>query len=111
MDSVGSTSAYLMPSKMLVDAGFNLDKDIETFLLGNAMNGAFLAGETDALTITKLNYEELVTEKGEGKFTVVAEGPALPNDLIVASPHLSESFVQHFRIKFLKIKKRYYSKY
>lgn len=104
MDSVGSTSAYLMPSKMLVDAGFDLDKDIETFLLGKAMYEAFLVGETDALAITKLNYEELVAEEGEGLFTVVAEGPELPNDLIIASPHLPESFVQHLQDNVLENK-------
>ncbi|KZE37825.1 hypothetical protein AV656_09880 [Bhargavaea cecembensis] len=104
MDSVGSTSAYLMPSKMLVDAGFDLDRDIESYLLGDAMYEAFLAKETDAMTITRLNYEEMIEEEGEGLFTVVAEGQELPNDLIVASPHLPESFIQHLQDTILENK-------
>ncbi len=101
MDDVGSTSAYLMPSKMLVDAGFDLDKDIKIQMLGDSMDAAFIAGETDALAITQLNYEELVAEQGEGKYKVVAEGGSLPNDLIVASPHLPESFFEHMQDVFI----------
>jgi phosphonate transport system substrate-binding protein len=96
MNDVGSTSAYLMPSKMLIDEGFDIEQDVDLHLLGDAMYGAFLAEETDALALTQLNYEGLVEDEGD-RFNVVAQGDLLPNDLIVASPHLSESFVQHLQ--------------
>lgn len=101
LSDIGSTSAYIMPMKMFNDAGYDVENDIEAYTLGDTMYEAFLTGETDTLALTALNYEDLVEEEGD-IFNVVAEGPALPNDLIVASPHLPEDLVEFLEEKMIE---------
>lgn len=97
---VASTSGYLMPLKMIMDEGIDIENDIEVLPHGKANEGAFLAKEADIMTITELNYEKLVEEYGD-VFNVVAKGELLPNDLIIGSPHLDAAFVDDVQKKII----------
>ncbi|RXJ02466.1 phosphonate ABC transporter substrate-binding protein [Anaerobacillus alkaliphilus] len=97
MKEAGSTSGHIGPSSILIDHGFNLDRDVNILLLGGASVEALKSGEVDAIGDGIRVYNKMVEEDGEGKWRLLHEGPPLPQDPFVASPKLPESFKAEFR--------------
>lgn len=94
--NVGSTSGHLMPLKMLVDAGVDLETGITVSVLGNSNEEAFLTGEIDLLPTTLLNYQKIKTE-GIASYNIILQGDLLPNDLLVAGGHLDSAYIEGIR--------------
>lgn len=97
MSDAGSTSGHIGPSIIFMEAGFDLDKDLEIMLLGDLRIDAFKNGEVDALATRMTDYLQMVEEDGEGKYRVLVEGPPLPSDPFVANPKLPKDLVELIR--------------
>lgn len=102
MKDAGSTSGHIGPSAILVEAGFDLDNDVEILLLADARIEAFKNGEVDVLATGIKDFDKMVEEDGEGKYRILVEGPPLPADPIVAAPHLPEEFVEELKARILE---------
>ncbi|MBU9723463.1 MULTISPECIES: PhnD/SsuA/transferrin family substrate-binding protein [Bacillaceae] len=97
MKDTGSTSGHIGPSSILIDAGFDLDRDVNILLLGGASVEALKSGEVDAVGDGIRVFNKMVEEDGEGVWRLLHEGPPLPQDPFVANPNLPESFKAEFK--------------
>ncbi|MFP4697657.1 MAG: phosphate/phosphite/phosphonate ABC transporter substrate-binding protein [Eubacteriales bacterium] len=104
MKDIGSTSGHIGPSSILIENGFNLDKDFDgqIGMLGDARLETLRNGDVDAIGSGIKDYKKLVEQDGKESWTLVHEGPDLPNDLFVASPNLPKDFVAE--VKSLMVK-------
>ncbi|WP_062050974.1 PhnD/SsuA/transferrin family substrate-binding protein [Bacillus sp. JCM 19034] len=94
MKDAGSTSGHIGPSQILIEAGFDLDRDVDIKLLDGARIEAFKNHEVDVLATGIKDYHQIVEEDGEGKYRLLVEGPPLPNDVFVVGPNLPADFVK-----------------
>ncbi|MHA6630157.1 PhnD/SsuA/transferrin family substrate-binding protein [Pseudonocardia sichuanensis] len=100
MSDIGSTSGHLGPSQMLVDAGIDPLEEVEVLTVGDAVHQALERGDVDAVGIGCHDYEEFMAGEVRTDYPVLAEGPALPPDLLVAREGLSEETVRVVRATF-----------
>ncbi len=89
---VGSTSDHLAPAQLLADAGLDPQRDvIATHIDRNVAWEALKRGDVAAVGLGHRKLE-IVREKEKdlppGAFRVIARGPDLPNDVLVAGPHV-----------------------
>jgi phosphonate transport system substrate-binding protein len=99
---IGSTSQHLGPAQTLTDFGLAYGTDYSpTFVKRNVAVEALKRGDLAAIG---MNFTHLSTirekEPGVG-FRVVARGPDLPNDVLVASPKVDAEVVAKIRQAFL----------
>ncbi|HBE52657.1 MAG TPA: phosphonate ABC transporter substrate-binding protein, partial [Cyanobacteria bacterium UBA11369] len=82
---IGSTSGYLGPTKLLIDAGLNPQSDLKILMLGSKGLPSLQKGEVDAWGGSAVKYEQFLQEQGLSQSTlpVIAKGPLLPKDLFV----------------------------
>jgi phosphonate transport system substrate-binding protein len=90
---IGSTSDHLAPAQILADAGLDPQRDIiPTHIDRNVAWEALKRGDVAAVA---LGYRKLVIVRERekdlppGAFRVIARGPDLPNDVLVAGSHVS----------------------
>jgi phosphonate transport system substrate-binding protein len=104
MWKVGSTSGYLSPTKLLIDAGLNPQSDVKILILGSKGLPSLQKGEVDAWGGSAVKYEQFLQEQSlsESSLPVIAKGPLLPKDLFVASSQLEPETLE--RINSLLIK-------
>ncbi len=107
--SVGSTSKHLGPMQALKDYGIDPLKDITP--IHTKMNVAWEAlkkGDVAAVGMNHLNflsYRQLELDRGglpPGAFRVIARGPDLPNDILMAGAHVDAGIVEKVRKTFLE---------
>lgn len=97
MKEVASGSGHIAPSSILIDAGFDLDRDVEIMFLGNAAIEATRSGEVVAMADGIRVYDRMVEEDGAGVWRLLHEGPPLPQDPFVVGPNLPQSFKDEFK--------------
>jgi phosphonate transport system substrate-binding protein len=100
MSDVGSTSGHLGPSQMLVDAGLKPGENVEVLTVGDTTHEALKRGDVDAVGIGYHDYEEFMASDDAAKYRVLAEGPMLPPDLLMAREGLDEQTVTTIRDTF-----------
>lgn len=100
---VGSTSGYLGPTKLLMDAGLNTKSDVTILMLGSKGLPALQKGEVDAWGGSAVKYEQFLQEQGLSatSFPVIAKGPLLPKDLFVASSQVEPELVKQINSLFI----------
>ncbi|MCC5641057.1 phosphate/phosphite/phosphonate ABC transporter substrate-binding protein [Nostoc sp. CHAB 5844] len=103
MRSIGSTSGHIGPTKLLMDAGLDPKNDVKIAMLGDKGLQALKKGKVDAWATASDRYKnELAKEKlSEKDFSVIVEGPLLPNDVFVGSNQLASDFVADMRSRML----------
>ena len=106
MWKIGSTSGYLGPTKLLIDAGLNPQSDLKIVMLGSQGLPGLQKGEVDAWGGSAVKYEQFLQEQGlsASSLPIIATGPLLPKDLFVASSQLNPEVVK--QISSLLIKDR-----
>jgi phosphonate transport system substrate-binding protein len=95
MWEVGSTSGYLGPTKLLIDAGLDPKRDLTIELMAKKGLPALKDGKVDAWAGSIRRYDKfLESEKlTEADFPIIAKGPTLPSDPFVVNSKLGDEFV------------------
>jgi phosphonate transport system substrate-binding protein len=108
MGSVGSTSRHLGPIQALADGGINPMKDLEVVHTKVPVLWESLKrGDAAAVGMNHTEFRRLRTQEMEngghqpGAFRVIARGPDLPNDLLMAGSHVSDEMIGHLRDGFV----------
>jgi len=95
--SVGSTSKHLAPMQILADNGLDPLKDVEVLHTSVDLGWQSLKrGDVAAWGMTTDKFIKLRAKDGEmepGAFKVIARGPDLPNDVLLAAPHVDEATI------------------
>ncbi|RMG45575.1 MAG: phosphate/phosphite/phosphonate ABC transporter substrate-binding protein [Candidatus Dadabacteria bacterium] len=90
---VGSTSYHLAPMKLLADAGLDPRRDIQALHVNPHVGWeALKRGDVDAMGMNHQRFLEWRAKEKKlpaGAFRVIARGPDLPNDVLIAGKHLS----------------------
>jgi phosphonate transport system substrate-binding protein len=99
LSDLGSTSGHLGPAKILVDAGLNIDSDLEILLLGDGDLQAFKNRETEAWGGSYVDYERFLEAEGAKPedYPLIVEGPMLPSDVLVASATIAADYLETLR--------------
>ncbi|MCB0310744.1 MAG: phosphate/phosphite/phosphonate ABC transporter substrate-binding protein, partial [Bdellovibrionales bacterium] len=100
----GSTSYHLAPMQLLKDYGLDPNHDVKAVHVSkNIAWDALKKGNVDAVG---LNYDRFLLLRDSDKqmtadkFRVVARGPDLPNDVIMAGAHVSSDVLQKVKKAF-----------
>ena len=98
---IGSTSQHLSPATILADKGLTYSKDYEpVFLKLNVAVEAMLRGDIAAIGMNQTHLDRVKKAYPDKKFRSLADGPGLPNDLVVVSPKVKPETVEIFRKAF-----------
>ena len=87
----GSTSYHLAPLQMIADGGLNPQEDIKPVNLSKLVAWkSFVRGKVDAIGINQSRFELFKSKERlpSDAYKIIAKGPELPNDLIVAAEHV-----------------------
>ena len=97
---IGSTSNHLAPAQVLADYGITMDQIEVLHTSANIAWESLKNGDVDAIG---MNYQKFMSVRDgddsiePGAFRVIARGPDLPNDLLVAAPHVDPAVVETVR--------------
>lgn len=83
LKDTGSTSGHIIPSQMLVEAGLDLDRDLEVVMAGDARIAALVNGDVDAMGGGNRDIEEIEASDPDGEYRVIAKSDVLPGDPII----------------------------
>lgn len=100
---VGSTSKHLGPMQMIKDAGLDPLRDVQAqHVATNIGWEALKRGDVAAFGMTYSNYLSLRDKDklDPGAFKVLARGPDLPNDPVVAGLHADKKAVEKLKTAF-----------
>ena len=104
LGDIGSTSSHIAPSQLLVDYGIDPQSDIEVIHTSEPIQWESLKrGDVAAVG---MNYmSDFVPLRAEddmppGAFRVIARGPDLPNDILMAGDHVDAGTVETMRAAF-----------
>jgi phosphonate transport system substrate-binding protein len=98
MSDVGSTSGHLGPSQVLKDNGLDPLKDVQVVHTSKEIaweslkKGDVAAWGYNATSF--MRYRNKDNSINPGAFKTIARGPDLPNDLLVAAPHVDKAVVK-----------------
>ncbi|MFO7993585.1 MAG: phosphate/phosphite/phosphonate ABC transporter substrate-binding protein [Marinobacter sp.] len=108
MGSVGSTSRHLGPIQALADAGIIPMDDLElVHTKVPVLWESLKRGDAAAVGMNHTEFRRLRTQEMEngghqpGAFRVIARGPDLPNDLLMAGSHVSDEMISRLRDGFV----------
>ena len=95
---VGSTSDHLAPAQLLADAGMDPQRDvIAVHIDRNVAWEALKRGDVAAVGLGQRKLAIVRDREKDlppGAFRVIARGPDLPNDVLVAGPHVPAEQVE-----------------
>ncbi|MGB8811972.1 MAG: PhnD/SsuA/transferrin family substrate-binding protein [Paracoccaceae bacterium] len=98
---IGSTSQHLAPATLLAEAGLVYSTDYEpVFLKRNVAVEALIKGEIAAIGLNRTHIDQITEKFPDQKFRVLAKGPELPNDLLLASPTVKPEVIDAVRKAF-----------
>lgn len=102
--AIGSTSKHLAPMQLLKHYGVDPLKDIEVLHIAeNVAWEALKRGDIAALGTTNSVFQRLREKEKAlepGAFRVIARGPDLPNDVLIAGTHVEKAIVDKVRHAF-----------
>ncbi len=104
LGDIGSTSNHLGPIQALADHGLDVKKDIQVTHISR--NVAWEALKRGDIAGVGMNYGKFleIREKEKafepGAFRVIARGPDLPNDMMLAGTHVDKAVVDKVRAGF-----------
>lgn len=100
---VGSTSGYLGPTKLLIDAGLDPKSDLQIMLMGNKGLPALKNGEIEAWGGSEIKYEKFLQDNGlsETDLPPLVRGPILPSDLFVVSSKFDRGLIAEISNKMI----------
>jgi hypothetical protein len=88
--------------KTLRDAGLDPMTEMEVLTVGDAVHQALKRGDVEAVGIGCHDYEEFMAEEGDpSQFRLLAEGPVLPPDLLMARQGADPAMIETVRSTFV----------
>lgn len=90
LKDAGSTSGHIIPSQMLVQAGLDLDRDLNIVMAGDARIAALVNDDVVAMGGGNRDIEKIQALDPDGKYRVIAKSDRLPGDPIVMRANLAE---------------------
>ncbi len=100
--SVGSTSQQLGPAQALADLGLQYGVDYDAQIIKrNVAIEALIRGDIAAIGMNFGHLNKARKAYPEVAFKVVARGPDLPNDILVASPDVSADVLEKVKNAFV----------
>lgn len=103
LGDIGSTSSHIGPSQLLVDYSVDPQTDVEVLHTSEPIQWeALKRGDVAAVGMNYMaDFLPLRTgEPAPGAFRVIARGPDLPNDLLMAGDHVAPEVVETVRAAF-----------
>jgi phosphonate transport system substrate-binding protein len=105
LGDIGSTSSHIAPSQLLVDYGIDPQSDIEVIHTSEPIQWESLKrGDVAAVGMNYMSdfitLRDQETELPPGAFRVIARGPDLPNDILMAGDHVPAEVVGTVRAAF-----------
>lgn len=101
--AVGSTSQHLGPSQALADLGLAYGEDYDAQIIKrNVAIEALIRGDIDAIGMNRGHLERAREAYPDVAFKVVARGPDLPNDILVAAKDVDPDVLEAMRSAFLE---------
>ena len=101
--SVGSTSQQLGPAQALADLGLAYGADYDAQIINrNTAIEALIRGDIQAIGMNRGHLERAREAYPDQAFRVVARGPDLPNDILVAAPDVDPAVLEAVRTAFLE---------
>jgi phosphonate transport system substrate-binding protein len=100
---IGSTSAHLGPMQVLADHGVDPRKDIQALHVSrNVAVEALKRGDIAAIGMNRTHLESIREKDPNTAYRVIARGRDLPDDLLVAGPHVDPKVVAAMRQAFVE---------
>lgn len=96
LKDVGSTTGDIIPRMMLHDAGLNLDRDVRLLNVDGARFEALISGDVEAVGTGVRDWDGFVRRAGNG-YRILEQSPRMPDDVIIAGPHISDACVELIR--------------
>ncbi len=94
LGDVGSTSRHLSPIQVLADLGVQPQKDVQILHINrNVAVEAMKRGDVAAIGINRTDLPGLSKKFPDVVFKVIARGRDLPNDVLLAGPHVPDGVV------------------
>lgn len=90
LKDVGSTSGHIFPSKMMVDAGLDLTRDVSIVMAGDARIQVLISGDVDAMGGGNKDYAAVRKQDPNTEYRLLAESGKLPGDPVVMRASLSQ---------------------
>ncbi len=101
--SVGSTSQQLGPAQALADLGLAYGRDYDSQIIQrNVAVEALINGDIAAVGMNRSHLEGVREAYPEVAFRVVARGPDLPNDILVAASDVDPAVYDAVRSAFIE---------
>lgn len=98
LGDVGSTSRHLSPIQVLADLGLNTQTDLQILHINrNVAVEAMKRGDVAAVGINRTDLAGLSKKFPDLSFKVIARGRDLPNDVLLAGPHISDDTVARMK--------------
>lgn len=91
LKDAGSTSGHIIPSQMLVQAGLDLDRDLNIVMAGDARIAALVNDDVAAMGGGNRDIEKIEQLDPDGNYRVIAKSDRLPGDPVVMRANLSEA--------------------
>lgn len=91
LKDVGSTSGHIFPSQMLVDAGLDLDRDLDIVMAGDVRAAALVNGDVAALGGGNSDIEDVLELDPNYRYRVIAKSDILPGDPIIMRGSLDDA--------------------
>ena len=95
MKDPGSTTGHIIPSMMLNEAGFDIDRDLRISLLDGARFEAMVNRDVDAMGSGVRDVARLQERDPNGRYRVIAESETMPRDIFVARGGISDACVAY----------------
>jgi phosphonate transport system substrate-binding protein len=97
LGSVASTTNHITPAWMLVQAGLDLDEDVELVMAGDTRVQAFISGDVDALGGGYRDLDLIPQMAPDFEFRVIADSGTMPRDPFIARAGLGEECIAAIR--------------
>lgn len=98
---VGSTSRHLGPAQILADQGLDLSRDIQAVHLNrNVAVEAMKRGDLQAIGVNHTDMPGLKKRFPDVTFLTIGRGRDMPNDLVLAGPHVQKERIETVRKAF-----------
>lgn len=97
LGSVASTTNHITPAWMLVEAGLDLDRDVDLVMAGDTRVQAFVSGDVDALGGGYRDLDLIPRLDPDFEFRVIADSGTMPRDPFIARAGLGSDCIAAIR--------------